>query len=193
MLVTLVLAKDYVPSYLLFPTGLLYTYNDVFTNMRGYNYTRIFGQEFFWTFFFSAIFLALRDQAYFQKTNVLVKALVLCYVQSFCFQFCFGAGACLNPALGLCQSVYGYICYSYKISDLQPNPYMAVSWVYIFAPFAGAIAAALFNTWHQATTLQVEEELERHHNQKLSESRSVDKIDVEDTRSQQSEILSQKQ
>lgn len=80
VLVTLVLAKDYVPSYLLFPQGLLYTYFDYFTNVQGYNYTRIFGQEFLWSFFFTAVFLALRDQAYFRKTNVLVKALVLCYV-----------------------------------------------------------------------------------------------------------------
>lgn len=60
ILVTFILAKDYVTSYVLFPQGSLYTYFDVFTNEQGFNYLRIFLLEMLWTFFFTAIFLAIR-------------------------------------------------------------------------------------------------------------------------------------
>ena len=190
VLVTLVLAKDYVGSYILFPRGILYTYNDVFTNTQGYHSTRIFGQEAMQTFLFTIVFLAIRMQSYFQKSNILVKGLVLAYVQAACFSFCFGAGSCLNPAIGLVQSIYAYFCYDSRIPIGTPNPYLTCSWIYLLAPFAGAILAAVVNQYHQSTTERVEMELERHHVQKLSESRSVDKIDVEDTRSRQSDLFS---
>jgi hypothetical protein len=46
VLVTLVLAKDFTDSYILFPkNNTLYRYHDVFTGDDGYQYARIFGQE----------------------------------------------------------------------------------------------------------------------------------------------------
>ena len=64
-------------------------------------------------------------------------------------------------------------------------------WVYMIAPFVGAmIAAALFKS-HQEITLEVEKEEDDFHTRKMNESRSVDKIDVEDTRSIQSTLYTE--
>jgi phosphate/sulfate permease len=53
----------------------------------------------------------------------------------------------------------------------------------MLAPFVGAfIAVALFQ-YHQQITIEAECEEEQYHVKKMNESRSIDKIDVEDTRS----------
>lgn len=100
-----------------------------------------------------------------------------------CYNFSFGAGACLNPALGLAQSTY---MIGIQNAINSNNRYADVFWVYTLAPFVGAILAAVANVFHLSTTEGVEEEMKTQHLRKLSESRSIDKIDVEDTRSDQS-------
>lgn len=70
-------------------------------------------------------------------------------------------------------------------NDIDPlNIYSSCIWVYITAPFVGALLAAVFNQYHQGITDAVDEHEKNSHHKKLSESRSVDKIDVQDTRSQ---------
>ncbi len=61
----------------------------------------------------------------------------------------------------------------------------------MIAPMIAGLVAALFNIFHQKTSSEVELEQDREYKKKLEESRSIDKIDVEDTRSKQSSIVSE--
>ncbi|TNV73305.1 hypothetical protein FGO68_gene6699 [Halteria grandinella] len=183
ILIVYVLAKDYSSSLYMLPniSMTIYHYFDVFTNTDGFQFTRIFAQEALQTFVFALVFLSIRGQAYYQKCSPILKGLALSYILYACYRFSFGAGACLNPALGLTQSIYMIAIGDSFNGTLTLNQ---TFWVYMTAPFVGALAAAFFNgSYHQGVTEGVEAALERHHQQKLHESRSVDKIDVEDTRS----------
>jgi len=89
--------------------------------------------------------LAIRGQAYFQKSSTLVKGLALAYVLCACYQFCYGAGACLNPALGLSQSTY-MIGLQNEINS--NNMYSYCIWIYMTAPMFGGLLAGVFNIFH---------------------------------------------
>ena len=65
----------------------------------------------------------------------------------------------------------------------MPNVRSQCMWVYILAPFVGAFIAVGLFKYHQEVTLEAEKEETECHHKKMNESRSVDKIDVEDTRS----------
>ena len=54
-------------------------------------------------------------------------------------------GACLNPAVGLAQTSWGMINYG-----IATDTYYKYLWVYIFAPFTGAIIAGLAHRGHLA-------------------------------------------
>jgi hypothetical protein len=47
------------------------------------------------------------------------------------------------------------------------NPYLDCIWIYLFAPFAGAILAASLSKYHLDTAAKVEEELDMKHRMKL--------------------------
>ena len=145
ILVTFLLAKDYVQSIALFPIGTLYVYTDTIQpGTFGFLYARIFAQEILQTFIFTLIFLSFRGQAYFLKSNILVRGLTLTYVLYACYVFSYNAGACLNPALGLAQSTY--MIGRMNANDMNPdNRFAQCIWVYMTAPFVGSFLAALFN------------------------------------------------
>lgn len=63
--------------------------------------------------------------------------------------------------------------------------------IYIFAPIFGAVFAAVLNKYHQTASDAVEYESDQKHKNKLNDSRSQNKIDVEDTRSLQSDVDSE--
>ena len=90
-------------------------------------------------------------------SNVLLRGLTLTYVLAACYRMSFGAGACLNPALGIAQSTYmiGYFDSQGRASERNQ-----VIWVYIVGPFIGALLAAVFNMYHQtiADSVDAEEE-----------------------------------
>jgi glycerol uptake facilitator-like aquaporin len=58
-----------------------------------------------------------------------------------------GSGACLNPALGMSQTIYYAGVNHNTYHDIDPHPADCI-WVYMLAPFAGAIFAALFVKFH---------------------------------------------
>lgn len=62
ILITFILAKDYVVSLYLLPDlrNTIYHYSDTFTNTDGYQFTRIFAQEALQTFVFALVFLSFR-------------------------------------------------------------------------------------------------------------------------------------
>ena len=55
---------------------------------------------------FTLVFLSFRGQSYFQNSNILVKGLTLSYVLNTCYRLGNQSGSCLNPALGLTESIY---------------------------------------------------------------------------------------
>ena len=123
---------------------------------------------------------------YFKRTNFLVKGLALTYCLQLSYSLTFGSGSCLNPALGFGESIL-MIGKDRDVPIGRPtNVRNMCIWVYMTAPFVGAaIAASLFSV-HESITLEVEQQEADDHQKKMNESRTVDKIDVEDTRSIQS-------
>jgi len=61
----------------------------------------------------------------------------------------------------------------------------------MLAPFVGAFIAVGLFKYHQEITLEAECEEEQYHNKKMNDSRSVDKFDVEDTRSLQDTLCTE--
>ena len=98
----------------------------------------------------------------------------------------FGSGSCLNPALGFAESIL-MIGKDRDVPIINPDTVRdKCIWIYMTAPFFGAaIASALFSA-HESITLEVEQQEIAEHEKKMNESRTVDKIDVDDTRSIQS-------
>ena len=111
-----------------------------------------------WTMVFTLIYLTLTAEgSYFEKSNVILKALALCYSLLSCFLFAFGAGQSLNPALGLTQSTY-MVIYDYENRrdpnrDTVRNNCMLI---YIIAPLVGGIIAAYAFHSHNENTKQRE-------------------------------------
>jgi len=192
LLFTYLLVKYYLATYQLYPVNNLdglYMYIDNLGEI-GFQYARIFGQEVLQTCLFTLFYLALTQgkDKYTTKSNFLLKGLALAYILNICYEFSFKAGACLNPALGFAESIYQI---AYDNNTGAANVRSQCIWVYMIAPFVGAmIAAALFKS-HQEITLEVEKEEDDFHTRKMNESRSVDKIDVEDTRSIQSTLYTE--
>lgn len=125
---------------------------------------------------------------YTVRTNFLLKGLGLAYILQVCYDFSFGAGACLNPALGFAETIYQI---AYDNDNNLPNVRSQCIWVYMLAPFVGALVAVSLFQYHQSITLEVEKEEHELHARKMKESRSIDKIDVEDTRSIQSTLCTE--
>jgi len=63
---------------------------------------------------------------------------------------CVGAGACLNPALGMSQTTY--MIAMKNIYEGVPKTFNAKAiWVYMCAPFIGAALASYFFKFYQKT------------------------------------------
>lgn len=84
----------------------------------------------------------MKFKAIFITSDEILKGLAIAVTLYGCFAITAGSGACLNPWFGLAQNAYdtglangfGYM-----------GSYFSVAiWVYILAPFIGAILAALF-------------------------------------------------
>ena len=106
-------------------------------------FTRVCFQEVLQTFIFTFLFLAMRFDALFNKSSRMIKGLVLFHVLWACYALSLGAGACLNPAFGLAQSIY-WLGLG-ETNNLLYN--MSCLWIYTLMPFIGAaIAAALFQS-----------------------------------------------
>lgn len=196
LIVTFFLAKYHARSYILYPIkdaiGLYY-YDDVVTGEEGFQYIRIFAQEMIWTFLFTMVFLTVTaEKSYFDKTNVIVKGLGLSYVLATCYIFSRGAGQCLNPALGVSESTY-MIFYDYqmRVNPVRDTVRHYCMIIYIFAPLVGGFIAAFAFHYHDQNTKEKEKEEEEKFQRKLNSSRSVDRIDVDDTRSTQSDCLTE--
>ena len=103
-------------SYIIYPvkgSNGLYYFDDYVTGEEGFQYIRIFAQEMIWSFVFTLIYLCLTaEPSYFSKSNPIVKAIGISYTLLACYLFSYGAGQCLNPAIGLSQSTY-MVIYDY--------------------------------------------------------------------------------
>ena len=91
------------------------------------------------------IFLIFKYEPYFQKSNNLLKGLALSHVLTACYLMSIGAGACLNPALGMSQTTY---MYGFKGTAVD------CIWIYMGAPFVGAALAAVAYMGHRGVSTE---------------------------------------
>ncbi len=109
---------------------------------------RVAAQEILQTFTFQMIFLLLIYKPVYQQTSRLVKGVTLQHVLYACYVLSCGAGACLNPALGLAITTYWV-----GIAHTDSLGYDAtLIWVYMTMPFVGAWLATLAFGFYQSTT-----------------------------------------
>ena len=94
------------------------------------------------------IYLLLIYKPLYQQTSRLVKGVALQHVLYACYVLSAGAGACLNPALGLAQTTY-WVGLA-RTDDLNFDA--TLIWVYMLMPFVGAMLAALAFGFYQSTT-----------------------------------------
>ena len=103
--------------------------------------------EVFLSFVYTLIYLILRFEPDMRKVDRLIKGFGASFALLVCLKMTAGSGGCLNPALGLAQSIYmigienGYV----PPIGSDDAKYM---WVYIFGSLAGACLAALFFKLH---------------------------------------------
>lgn len=88
----------------------------------------------------------------FKQTSRLVKGITLQHVLYACYVLSAGAGACLNPALGLAQITYWVGLARTDSLDFDAT----LIWVYMSMPFVGAILASVVHDFYQSTTKQFE-------------------------------------
>jgi glycerol uptake facilitator-like aquaporin len=111
-----------------------------------------------WTMVFTLVYLTLTAEgSHFEKSNVILKALGFCYSLMACLFFSYGAGQCLNPAVGLTQSTY-MVIYDYE-NRQDPNRDSVRNncmLIYIIAPLVGGLIAAYAFHYHNENTKQRE-------------------------------------
>jgi glycerol uptake facilitator-like aquaporin len=104
------------------------------------------------------IFLALAYHSQYQKISRLIKGITLQHVLYACYVMSAGAGACMNPALGLAQTVYWV-----GLSRTDGLFYDAtLIWVYMTMPFIGAILAYVSFDFYMDITKKFEVKGEEH-------------------------------
>jgi glycerol uptake facilitator-like aquaporin len=90
--------------------GLYPKQNDLYIYSEGSNdyiwFGRVCLQEILQTFSFTLVYLILRYDQEYAKMNRAYKAIALYHILIAVYYMSSGAGACLNPALGLSQSTY---------------------------------------------------------------------------------------
>ena len=161
LLVTYFLAKYHVSSYIIYPSkgnNGLYYYDDIVSGEEGFQYARIFAQEMIWTMVFTLVYLTLTAEgSCFEKSNVILKALGLCYSLMACLIFSYDAGQCLNPAVGLTQSTYMVIYdYENRYDPKRDSVRNSCMLIYIIAPLVGGLIAAYAFHYHNENTKQRE-------------------------------------
>jgi glycerol uptake facilitator-like aquaporin len=82
-----------------------------------------------------------------KRVDRLVKGLAACFALIVALTMTAGSGGCLNPALGLAESIY-MIGLDNRDGATLGNEEAKYMWVYIFGPFIGGLIAALFFVLH---------------------------------------------
>jgi glycerol uptake facilitator-like aquaporin len=97
------------------------------------------------TAFFISVIMAAK---YFDGAkDLFLNGFVIGLTLFFCISICAGvSGGCLNPAVGLVQSLFQHIITgskSYKIDEVPEVP-LNFLWVFVAGPASGGIIAGLF-------------------------------------------------
>lgn len=94
------------------------------------------------TLTFTWIYLIIIYKPNLRTTNEITKGIGLAIALWICYFLCAGAGACLNPALGLATTTYqvGFL----NGLDQNGNGFASLIWVYMAMPMFGALFAAIF-------------------------------------------------
>jgi len=109
----------------------------------GYTY-QMFAIELFASFLYVTVVLNIKYLNGGTKENLINSlAIAICYY-GLTLMTVNLTGGCLNPALAITQSIFQYfVMYT---QNLYTPMTMRSSWIYFFAPVAGAILAGL---WHR--------------------------------------------
>ncbi|CDW77777.1 mip family channel protein [Stylonychia lemnae] len=126
----------------------LYIYGDGFIW-----FGRVCLQEILQTFSFTLVYLILRYDQEYSKLNRAYKAIALFHVLVACYSMSYGAGACLNPAIGMSQSTY-MIALDKRDDVTSAKGSAQAIWVYMVMPFIGSGIAAMFYGIHQTFNSQ---------------------------------------
>jgi glycerol uptake facilitator-like aquaporin len=110
-------------------------------------WARLLMHEVFLTFVFGLVYLILRFEPNMRKTDRLIKGVGACFTLLVCLSMSAGSGGCLNPALGLAESIYMIGIENRNGLGLGSDD-AKFMWVYIVGPLIGAGFAALFFKLH---------------------------------------------
>ena len=99
------------------------------------------------TFLFITLYLVIRFERSMKKVDRMIKGLGVSFAMTGCLSMTAGAGACLNPALGLVQSLYMIGLENRQGSSLGTDDAKYL-WVYVVGPFLGCGFATLFYLMH---------------------------------------------
>jgi glycerol uptake facilitator-like aquaporin len=102
-------------------------------------FMRVCLQEVLQTLTFTMVFLALRYTTIYKSSSTIIKGITLYHVLWACYALSMGAGACLNPALAIAQTVYWVGLAAQNGHDYNPS----CLWIYTIMPFVGAFIAYL--------------------------------------------------
>lgn len=108
---------------------------------------RILAQEILLSFIFALIYLIVRFDRSMKSVDRIVKGLAVCLTLTVCLSMSAGSGGCLNPVIGLVSSIF-MIGQENRGSSTLGSDDAKYIWVYIVAPFVGAVLAALFFKLH---------------------------------------------
>ena len=108
---------------------------------------RILAHEIWLTCLFTIAYLVVRFERGMKKVDRMVRGLALCFVLTLCTSMSAGSGGCFNPAIGLVSSIF-MIGYENQDGSGLGSEDAKYIWVYMLAPFVGAVLAAYFFKLH---------------------------------------------
>lgn len=126
------------------------------------HYGKMWFLEGIMTMIFAIVFLAVKFRYPLKRSDEVLKGVALAFTLYACLELTAGAGACLNPWFGLAQ-----VCYTVGLYEGMKKIIRRSIWVYILAPFAGAILGFIL---FKFSTVNEEEESEKFNHHQVATS-----------------------
>lgn len=139
------LIKDY-GKYRLLPQDL--SPGKIYVDKEGYPYwARLVSQEALQSMSFFIVYLVVTLDKNMQKVDQILKGLSISIALAVCCGLTLGSGGCLNPAIGLTQSIY-MIGLDNRNKATLGNDEAKYIWVYAVSPFLGTLFSSLLYLLH---------------------------------------------
>lgn len=160
-------------SFSLFPVPVgftnydegMYYYMDRTETAPSVYIMRVALQEVLETFTFTFIFLALQYDSLYKKSSRVIKGIALYHVMFAVYMLSLGAGACLNPALAIAQTIYWV-----GLADQNTHSYdPSCIWIYVFMPIVGAFLASIAFEFYKGTSQKSAEMIKQAKSKQIEE------------------------